>query len=195
MNHGNHHPFDDLKMLTVFDSISYSYSIMIMNLHCGIDSDLPASGVEHCGPCHAVCHWRGAVYQRGIPWHSHSSSAACLQLSWSYHGCPLWPSSGAGCTIRWREPKVYLSFGALDTWFTLHPSFWVFSCSSLLVCMHFGAWDNSKEWSLPMPENENIEVVHWCQYFGCSLNKIPILILLMFLSGRLYWRGLAGCGH
>ena len=29
---------------------------------------------------------------------------------------------------------------------------------STLVCLHFGAWDNSKEWSTALPEKEIIKV-------------------------------------
>lgn len=29
---------------------------------------------------------------------------------------------------------------------------------SRLVCMHFSSWDNVKEWSVPMPDNEEIMV-------------------------------------
>jgi len=29
---------------------------------------------------------------------------------------------------------------------------------SQLVCMHFGAWDNAKEWSVSMPVGEDIQV-------------------------------------
>jgi len=29
---------------------------------------------------------------------------------------------------------------------------------SQLVCMHFGSWDNAKEWTLSMPAGEDIQV-------------------------------------
>jgi len=31
------------------------------------------------------------------------------------------------------------------------------ACSQL-VCMHFGSWDNAKEWTMPMPSGEDIQV-------------------------------------
>ena len=30
--------------------------------------------------------------------------------------------------------------------------------SSLLHCEHFGSWDSSTEWTIPMPKKEDIEV-------------------------------------
>jgi len=30
---------------------------------------------------------------------------------------------------------------------------------SQLVCMHFGSWDNAKEWSISMPIGEDIQVL------------------------------------
>lgn len=30
---------------------------------------------------------------------------------------------------------------------------------SKLVCMHFSSWDSCKEWSVPLPEGEEIEAV------------------------------------
>ena len=44
------------------------------------------------------------------------------------------------------------------TWIILH-------CCSKLVCIHFGSWDNSREWTVALPEGESIQV--------CGL-KIPI---------------------
>ena len=44
------------------------------------------------------------------------------------------------------------------TWIILH------RCSKL-VCIHFGSWDNSREWTVALPEGESIQV--------CGL-KIPI---------------------
>ena len=44
------------------------------------------------------------------------------------------------------------------TWIILH-------CCSKLVCIHFGSWDNSREWTVALPEGESIQV--------CRL-KIPI---------------------
>jgi len=29
---------------------------------------------------------------------------------------------------------------------------------SQLVCMHFGSWDNAKEWTMSMPAGEDIQV-------------------------------------
>ena len=47
------------------------------------------------------------------------------------------------------------------TWIILH-------CCSKLVCIHFGSWDNSREWTVALPEGESIQV--------CRL-KIPIWYL------------------
>lgn len=45
-------------------------------------------------------------------------------------------------------------------------------CFSKLTCMHFGSWDNSKEWTIPMDDGEAIEVsieaVHIYMYM-CSM--------------------------
>ena len=41
----------------------------------------------------------------------------------------------------------------------------ILNCCSKLVCIHFGSWDNSREWTVALPEGESIQV--------CGL-KIPI---------------------
>ena len=41
---------------------------------------------------------------------------------------------------------------------------------SKIVCMHFSSWDNVKEWSVPMPDNEEIMVRMFKEKIGIRLS-------------------------
>ena len=41
---------------------------------------------------------------------------------------------------------------------------------SKIVCMHFSSWDNVKEWSVPMPDNEEIMVRMYKEKIGIRLS-------------------------
>lgn len=70
---------------------------------------------------------------------------------WGFRACQL---GGFSRDALWIL-KMYKFYVA---WIILH-------CCSKLVCIHFGSWDNSREWSVALPEGESIQV--------CRL-KIPI---------------------
>lgn len=61
-----------------------------------------------------------------------------------------------GCLVDLENVLIFMLQSV--TWIILH-------CCSKLVCIHFGSWDNSREWTVALPEGESIQV--------CRL-KIPI---------------------
>ena len=47
----------------------------------------------------------------------------------------------------------------------------MFLCFSKLTCMHFGSWDNNKEWSTPMNDDEEIMVIHYLEGLSMGIDR------------------------
>ena len=59
------------------------------------------------------------------------------------------------------------------------------SCSQL-HCVHFNTWDNSRDWTVPLPAKESVKVTCYYNYLG---------VYVLFTVGHFYWRWLGCCGN